>query len=72
MVGEVDDDVEQTRYEVVVPHDVTCYGWDGKELEGEIFDGSLRLSIDKEIGVHDTWIQGGKMAPWKSFSGAIE
>ena len=47
----------------MVPHDMTCDGWDGKELEGEVFDGGFRFPVDKEIGIHDARIHGREVAP---------
>ena len=60
---EVDDNIEQTRDKIMSPHDMTCDGWNGRKLEGKIFDGHFCFPVDKEIGIHDMWIHGAKMAP---------
>ena len=48
---------------IMVPHDMTCDRWDGKELEGKMFDGGFYLPVNKEIGFHDAQIHGREMLP---------
>jgi hypothetical protein len=62
VVGEeVDDDIEQTRYEIMLTDNVHGNRWCGEKLKGEVFYGCFRFTVNQEISVSHAMIDAGKV-----------
>lgn len=59
---EAGNDSEETGDEFVRPDDMRRNGGDGEELEGKVFDGRFGFTVNEEIGVDYSVVDGGKMA----------
>lgn len=63
LVGEEgSDDCEETVDKSMVLDYVCGDGGDGEELESEVFDGGLCLSVDEQVGIYDAVVDVCKAA----------